>query len=213
MIILLTFTVIIGIILIGLLLFVLGKLTWLESATTSLLAKIDISTPENTPQQVQMDPYFYGLSGQTLWKCLIGEDTVQATQLELEEIKPRYGIALVKSLVKFIKDGIDVGSNVSAKNTLFECEKLVFTSRGQIGIWLPADRVENFRILGMKMAKHAEEASEKEDDRNELQISYTESIREEITAEIRDLCELLQLRHGNDTASDVIKAFSSEINA
>jgi hypothetical protein len=198
MIILLTFTVIIGIILIGLLLFVLGKLTWLESATTSLLAKIDISTPENTPQQVQMDPYFYGLSGQTLWKCLIGEDTVQATQLELEEIKPRYGIALVKSLVKFIKDGIDVGSNVSAKNTLFECEKLVFTSRGQ--------------ILGMKMAKHAEEASEKEDDRNELQISYTESIREEITAEIRDLCELLQLRHGNDTASDVIKAFSSEIN-
>ena len=84
---LLTITVVIGVILIGLLFFVLGKLTWLESATTSLLTKIDITPAKDKPQEIQMDPYFYGLTGQDLWNCLTGEDTAQATPLELDERK------------------------------------------------------------------------------------------------------------------------------
>ena len=200
---LLTVTVVIGIILIGLLLFVLGKLTWLESATTSLLSKIDIAPPKNKPQEIQMDPYFYGLTGQGLWNCLTGEDTSQATLLELEEIRPRYGIALIKSLVKFIRDGIDVGNDVISENSLFELEKLVFTSRGQIGIWLPSNRVENLRILGAKIANHSKESSGKEGD--DLKITAVEIMRKEIKLEIFNLCEILQLRHGDDIASDVIK--------
>jgi len=134
---LLTITVTIGVILIGLLFFVVGKLNWLETATNSLLTKIDIAAPKDKPQEIQFDPYFYGLTGNDLWKCLTREDVTQATPLELDEIRPRYGIALLKALVKFIQDGIDVANNVNAENTLFECEKLVFTSRGQIGVWLP----------------------------------------------------------------------------
>ena len=204
---LLTVTVIIGVILIGLLLFVLGKLTWLESATTSLLTKIDIAPPKNKRQEIQMDPYFYGLTGQELWNCLTGEDTTQATPLELDEIRPRYGIALIKSLVKFIQDGIDVENNVTSENSLFELEKLVFTSRGQIGIWLPSNRVENLRILGAKIANLIKKSSAKEDD--ELKMATVEQMHEEIKLEICDLCELLKLRHGDDIASDVIKAFSA----
>ena len=204
---LLTITVVIGIILIGLLLFVLGKLTWLESATTSLLTKIDITPQKNKPQEIQMDPYFYGLTGQELWNSLTGVDTSQATALELDEIKPRYGIALIKSLVKFIQDGIDVGSDVISENSVFELEKIVFTSRGQIGIWLPSNKVENLRILGAKIANHTKEKSEKEG--GGLKVTAVEIMRNEIKLEICSLCELLQLRHGDDIASDVIKVLSA----
>lgn len=204
---LLTITVVIGIILIGLLLFVLGKLTWLESATTSLLTKIDITPQKNKPQEIQMDPYFYGLTGQELWNSLTGVDTSQATALELDEIRPRYGIALIKSLVKFIQDGIDVGSDVISENSVFELEKIVFTSRGQIGIWLPSNKVENLRILGAKIANHTKESSEEEGGR--LKVTAVEIMRKEIKLEICTLCELLQLRHGDDIASDVIKVLSA----
>ena len=204
---LLTITVVIGIILIGLLLFVLGKLTWLESATTSLLTKIDITPQKNKPQEIQMDPYFYGLTGQELWNSLTGVDTSQATALELDEIRPRYGIALIKSLVKFIQDGIDVGSDVISENSVFELEKVVFTSRGQIGIWLPSNKVENLRILGAKIANHTKESSEEEGGR--LKVTAVEIMRNEIKLEICSLCELLQLRHGDDIASDVIKVLSA----
>ena len=204
---LLTITVVIGIILIGLLLFVLGKLTWLESATTSLLTKIDITPQKNKPREIQMDPYFYGLTGQELWNSLTGVDTSQATALELDEIRPRYGIALIKSLVKFIQDGIDVGSDVISENSVFELEKVVFTSRGQIGIWLPSNKVENLRILGAKIANHTKENSEKEG--GGLKVTAVEIMRKEIKLEICTLCELLQLRHGDDIASDVIKILSA----
>jgi hypothetical protein len=206
---LLTVTVIIGIILIGLLLFVVGKLTWLESATTSLLAKIDITPSKNEPQEIQMDPYFYGLTGQDLWNGLAGGDTSQATPLELDEIRPRYGIALIKSLVKFIQDGIDIGNDVVSENSLFELEKLVFTSRGQIGIWLPSNKVENLRILGAKIANHPKKQPKKEED--ELTVTAIEVMRQEIKVEICKLCELLQLRHGEDIASDVIKVLSANL--
>ena len=204
---LLTVTVIIGIILTRLLLFVVGKLTWLESATTSLLTKIDIAPAKNKPQEIQMDPYFYGLTGQELWNSLTGGDTSLATPLELEEIRPRYGIALIKSLVKFLQDGMDIGNDVISENSLFELEKLVFTSRGQIGIWLPSNKVENLRILGAKIANHSKKKSEKEG--NDLKITAVEIMREEIKLEICGLCELLQLRHGDDIASDVIKVLSA----
>ena len=198
---LLTITVVIGVILIGLLFFVLGKLTWLESATTSLLTKIDITPAKDKPQEIQMDPYFYGLTGQDLWNCLTGEDTAQATPLELDEIRPRYGIALIKSLVKFIQDGINVGNNVTSERTFFELEKLVFTSRGQVGIWLPPNRVEKLRVLGSKIAN-----LNKGDEPKDTEIDKTHT---EIKLEICDLCKLLQLRHGDDIAADVIKRFSN----
>ena len=204
---LLTVTVVIGIILIGLLLFVVGKLTWLESATTSLLTNIDKTSSKTKRQEIHMDPYFYGLTGQELWSSLTGGDTSQATPLELDEIRPRYGIALIKSLVKFIQDGIDVGNDVISENSLFELEKLVFTSRGQIGIWLPSNRVENLRVLGAKMANHTKEKSQKEEDG--LKNTAVEIMRKEIELEICDLCEVLQLRHGDDIASDVIKVLSA----
>ena len=205
---LLTITVAIGVILIGLLFFVVGKLNWLETATNSLLNKIDVASPKSKPQEIQYDPYFYGLTGQALYKCLTREDVTQATLLELDEIRPRYGIALLKALVKFIQDGIDVGNNVNTENALFECEKLVFTSRGQIGVWLPADRVENLRVIGSKIAKERRKSS---DNTDSGKTNPSSSISKEVESEICDLCDLLLLRHGDEIATDVSKAFFSDI--
>ena len=92
--------------------------------------------------------------------ALIGEDTTQATPLELDEIRPRYGIALLKALVKFIQDGIDIEVAFPAcqKTQLFELEKLVFYSRGQVGIWLPSNRVETLRNFGSKIHKERQKS-------------------------------------------------------
>ena len=55
---LLTITVTIGIILIGLLFFVLGKLNWLETATNSLLTKIDLAAPREKLKRYSMTRIF-----------------------------------------------------------------------------------------------------------------------------------------------------------
>ena len=131
-----------------------------ETATNSLLTKIDLAAPREKAQEIQYDPYFYGLTGQPLWNCLIGEDTTQATPLELDEIRPRYGIALLKALVKFVQDGVDISGYPNSENTVIELEKLVFTSRGQVGIWLPSNRVEKLRNFGSKIYKERQKKSE-----------------------------------------------------
>lgn len=200
---LLTVTVVIGIILIGLLLFVLGKLTWLESATISLLSKVDITPTPDQFKEVQMDPYFYGINGQELWNCLTGEETAQATPLELEEIRPRYGIALIKSLIKFLQDGINIAEDLPPERASFNLEKIVYTSRGQVAIWLPSARVDKLRDLGAKLANFSQGSSEEKD----FKYNATMKVREEIKLEICDLCKLLQLRHGSEIAADVLKAF------
>ena len=200
---LLTVTVVIGIILIGLLLFVLGKLTWLESATISLLSKVDITPTPDQFKEVQMDPYFYGINGQELWNCLTGEETAQATPLELEEIRPRYGIALIKSLIKFLQDGINMAEDLPPERASFNLEKIVYTSRGQVAIWLPSARVDKLRDLGAKLANFSQGSSEEKD----FKYNATMKVREEIKLEICDLCKLLQLRHGSEIAADVLKAF------
>ena len=207
---LLTITVTIGIILIGLLFFVLGKLNWLETATNSLLTKIDLATPREKTQEIQYDPYFYGLTGLPLWNCLIGEDTTQATPLELDEIRPRYGIALLKALVKFIQDGIDISRHPDSENTVIELEKLVLTSRGQVGIWLPSNRVEKLRNFGSKI--HKERQKKSEDKNDGLRVIAPEALAKDFKSEICDICDLLQLRHGDEIASDVLKAFFAENN-
>ena len=204
---LLTVTVVIGIILIGLLLFVLGKLTWLESATISLLSKVDITPTPDQFKEVQMDPYFYGINGQELWNCLTGEETAQATPLELEEIRPRYGIALIKSLIKFLQDGINIAEDLPPERASFNLEKIVYTSRGQVAIWLPSARVDKLRDLGAKLANFSQGSSEEKD----FKYNAIMKVREEIKLEICDLCKLLQLRHGSEIAADVLKAFPQDL--
>ena len=82
-------------------------------------------------------------------------------------------------------------------------EKIVYTSRGQVAIWLPSRRVEKLRALGAKIASSTKTSSKEEGFKNELIVE----IHKEIRSEICELCESIQLRHGSDIATDVLKAF------
>ena len=203
---LLTLTIVIGIVLTALLLFVLGKLTWLESATSSLLSKIEQPRTQNARpgHEIEADPYFYGLSGQPLWNSLTGEDVGQTTPLELEEIRPRYGIALLKAVIKVIIDGRDF----DASSSTFELEKLVFTSRGGISIWLPPSKIEALRLIGTKISKSKQSQAARAGGSNPSEKTFNDDqICSDITAEVIEICDSVGLRHGNDIAVDVCKAF------
>jgi hypothetical protein len=101
--ILLTITLILGVVLIMLLLFVLGKLNWLETATISLLSRLEAAAASggqassNGSIADEADPYFYGIDSHDLWQSLTGQDKTLATALELDEIRPALCNGLAES--------------------------------------------------------------------------------------------------------------------
>ncbi|MDO7672543.1 MAG: hypothetical protein MUQ42_03880, partial [OM182 bacterium] len=115
-----------------LLLFVLGKLVWLEKATNSLLNRQP--KPQGTDAPSDADPYFYGLSDEALWRALAGDYQSGLGELELDEIRPRFAMALGKAVVRLIKEAPSASdiSLGSVKNSLD-----VFTLRGRVTVWLP----------------------------------------------------------------------------
>lgn len=203
--ILLTITLIIGLVLIMLLLFVLGKLKWLENATTLLISKLEKTTDNDVDRNLVLDPYFYGLNGQTLWKCLVGEDKTQATELELDEIRSRYSIVILKALISFIQDGVDLEHGKSLKTSANHFEKTLLTSRGAVNVWLPPSKGEALKIIGSKISHYLR--NENTQEINETSIINFEALRDEILTIVYDLSEMLGLRHGSDMGEDIMKEF------
>ena len=134
-----------------LLLFVLGKLVWLEKATNSLLNRQP--KPKGTDAPSDADPYFYGLSDEALWRALAGDYQSGLGELELDEVRPRFAMALGKAAVRLIKEApsasdISLGSvkTGSIKNSLD-----VFTLRGRVTVWLPPQHAAALAELGSKI--------------------------------------------------------------
>ena len=129
-----------------LLLFVLGKLVWLEKATNSLLNRQP--KPQGTDAPSDADPYFYGLSDEALWRALAGDYQSGLGELELDEIRPRFAMALGKAVVRLIKEAPSASdiSLGSVKNSLD-----VFTLRGRITVWLPPQHAAALAELGSKI--------------------------------------------------------------
>ena len=73
-----------------LLLFVLGKLVWLEKATNSLLNRQP--KPQGTDAPSDADPYFYGLSDEALWRAKIHPEIICE---DLNENEKKLGYALI----------------------------------------------------------------------------------------------------------------------
>ncbi len=129
-----------------LLLFVLGKLVWLEKATNTLLNRQP--KPQGTDAETDADPYFYGLSDEALWMALAGEYQSGLGELELDEIRPRFAMALGKAVVRLVKEAPST-SEISlggVKNTVD-----ISTLRGRITIWLPPHHAAALSDLGAKI--------------------------------------------------------------
>ena len=129
-----------------LLLFVLGKLVWLEKATKSLLNRDP--KPHGTDGASDADPYFYGLNDEALWRALTGDYESGLSELELDEIRPRFAMALGKAVVRLVKEAPS-SSDISlstAKNSID-----VFTIRGRVTVWLPAQHAAALVELGSRI--------------------------------------------------------------
>ena len=102
-----------------LLLFVLGKLVWLEKATKSLLNRDP--KPHGTDGASDADPYFYDLNDEALWRALTGDYQSGLSELELDEIRPRFAMALGKAVVRLVKEApssSDVYLSTLQKNSI-----------------------------------------------------------------------------------------------
>ena len=128
-----------------LLMFVLGKLVWLEKATNELLS--GKAAPPGTGPSSDADPYFYGLNGEALWGAFSGEYDSSLSELELDEIRPRYAISLSKAIIRLVRE-----ANATIDASLATCNSTdIFTAQGRVSIWLPPDRARELIELGTQL--------------------------------------------------------------
>jgi len=207
--ILLTITIIIGIVLVVLLLFVLGKLNWLENATNSMLEKIDVFPATKigigSDQNDETDPYFYGLTGKKLWNCLTEPDDSDLSPQEIDEIRPRYSIVLVKALSKFI-----LGED--NEEEYLRNIRTVKTTRGKIDIWLPSKVIDSCENITSKISEleninvnEKAEETERDIDLVEAKKELTKIIEQDIETLINDLVKKTKIKYNNEMSSDLLK--------
>jgi len=207
--ILLAITTIIGIVLVVLLLFVLGKLNWLENATNSMLEKIDVFPATKigigSDQNDETDPYFYGLTGKKLWNCLTEPDDSDLSPQEIDEIRPRYSIVLVKALSKFI-----LGED--NEEEYLRNIRTVKTTRGKIDIWLPSKVIDSCENISSKISEleninvnEKAEETERDIDLVEAKKELTKIIEQDIETLIDDLVKKTKIKYNNEMSSDLLK--------
>jgi len=207
--ILLAITTIIGIVLVVLLLFVLGKLNWLENATNSMLEKIDVFPATKigigSDQNDETDPYFYGLTGKKLWNCLTEPDDSNLSPQEIDEIRPRYSIVLVKALSKFI-----LGED--NEEEYLRNIRTVKTTRGKIDIWLPSKVIDSCENISSKISEleninvnEKAEETERDIDLDEAKKELTKIIEQDIETLINDLVKKTKIKYNNEMSSDLSK--------
>jgi len=207
--ILLAITTIIGIVLVVLLLFVLGKLNWLENATNSMLEKIDVFPATKigigSDQNDETDPYFYGLTGKKLWNCLTEPDDSDLSPQEIDEIRPRYSIVLVKALSKFI-----LGED--NEEEYLRNIRTVKTTRGKIDIWLPSKVIDSCENISSKISEleninvnETAEETERDIDLVEAKKELTKIIEQDIETLINDLVKKTKIKYNNEMSSDLLK--------
>ena len=207
--ILLAITTILGVVLVVLLLFVLGKLNWLENATNSMLEKIDVFPATNkgieSDQNDETDPYFYGLTGKKLWNCLTEPDDSDLSPQEIDEIRPRYSIVLVKALSKFI-----LGED--NEEEYLRNIRTVKTTRGKIDIWLPSKVIDSCENISSKISEleninvnEKAEETERDIDLDEAKKELTKIIEQDIETLVNDLVKKTKIKYNNEMSSDLLK--------
>ncbi len=117
-----------------------------KKATNTLLNRQP--KPQGTAAESDADPYFYGLSDEALWRALAGDYQSGLGELELDEIRPRFALALGKAVVRLVKEAPSTSeiSLGAVKNSLD-----IFTLRGRVTVWLPPHHAAALSELGAKI--------------------------------------------------------------
>jgi hypothetical protein len=139
------------VVLIALTVYLLDKLKVLENSLKSLTSlNLRSGGSNQSPQPDQnssvQDPYFYGLTGQRLWRVLETNSDPEYNQVEIEEVRSRF-IAVISRALTIIKDTLPD----QIPNTITEDSEgwgvHLRTLRGSITIWLPIELVSQIRNL------------------------------------------------------------------
>ncbi len=139
------------VVLIALTVYLLDKLRVLENSLKSLSSlnfrsSGDNQSPQSSQHSAVQDPYFYGLTGQRLWRVIESNSDPDYNQVEIEEVRSRF-IAVLSRALTIIKDTHPDQIPNSITEDSDGWGVYLRTLRGSITIWLPMELVSQIRNL------------------------------------------------------------------
>ena len=139
------------VVLIALTVYLLDKLRVLENSLKSLSSlgfkqPADQQSSHANPYSSVQDPYFYGLTGQRLWRVLEANNDPEFNQVEIEEVRSRF-VAVLSRALTIIKDAHpnQIPGTISEESEGWGV--FLRTLRGSVTVWIPIEIVSQVRNL------------------------------------------------------------------
>lgn len=139
------------VVLIALTVYLLDKLRILENSLKSLSGlgfkqPADQQSSQANPYSSVQDPYFYGLTGQRLWRVLEANNDPEFNQVEIEEVRSRF-VAVLSRALTIIKDAHpnQIPGTITEESEGWGV--YLRTLRGSITVWIPIEIVSQVRNL------------------------------------------------------------------
>ena len=139
------------VVLIALTVYLLDKLRILENSLKSLSSlgfkqPADQQSSQANPYSSVQDPYFYGLTGQRLWRVLEANNDPEFNQVEIEEVRSRF-VAVLSRALTIIKDAHpnQIPGTITEESEGWGV--FLRTLRGSITVWIPIEIVSQVRNL------------------------------------------------------------------
>lgn len=139
------------VVLIALTVYLLDKLRILEKSLKSLSSlgfkqSTDQQSSQANPYSSVQDPYFYGLTGQRLWRVLETNNDSEFNQVEIEEVRSRF-VAVLSRALTIIKDAHpnQIPGTITEESEGWGV--YLRTLRGSITVWIPIEIVSQVRNL------------------------------------------------------------------
>ncbi len=139
------------VVLIALTVYLLDKLRILEKSLKSLSSlgfkqPADQQSSQANPYSSVQDPYFYGLTGQRLWRVLETNNDSEFNQVEIEEVRSRF-VAVLSRALTIIKDAHpnQIPGTITEESEGWGV--FLRTLRGSITVWIPIEIVSQVRNL------------------------------------------------------------------
>ena len=139
------------VVLIALTVYLLDKLRILENSLKSLSSlgfkqPADQHSSQANPYSSVQDPYFYGLTGQRLWRVLEANNDSEFNQVEIDEVRSRF-VAVLSRALTIIKDAHpnQIPGTITEESEGWGV--FLRTLRGSITVWIPIEIVSQVRNL------------------------------------------------------------------
>lgn len=156
------------VVLIALTVYLLDKLRILENSLKSLSSlglkqPTDHYSSQANPYSSVQDPYFYGLTGQRLWRVLEANNDPEFNKVEIDEVRSRF-VAVLSRALTIIKDAHpnQIPGTITEESEGWGV--FLRTLRGSITVWIPIEIVSQVRNLtNLAMSSNERELANESD--------------------------------------------------